>query len=56
MPLPAEKAGRHVSSFHLESLRLDAATGEERAWIDAHLWGGRPWQPGGNGSQGLVAL
>jgi hypothetical protein len=28
---------RHLSSFHLELLRLGEASGDERAWIDRHL-------------------
>src|SRR5688572_19144630 len=34
-----EPRQRHLSSFHLEGLRLGVATEPERAWADAHLAG-----------------
>src|SRR5688500_14446666 len=27
---------RHLSSFHLEAIRMGAASEEERAWVEAH--------------------
>jgi hypothetical protein len=33
---PGEPAGRHLSSFHLEAVRVGAASAEERSWIASH--------------------
>ena len=35
------KSERHLSSFHVELLRLGEASTEERAWIERHLKGCR---------------
>jgi hypothetical protein len=36
MSAPSEQRARHVSSFHLEALRLGVASPEERAWVSSH--------------------
>jgi hypothetical protein len=36
MPAPSEPRPRHLASFHLEAIRLGAASADERAWAEAH--------------------
>jgi hypothetical protein len=37
MIIDNRKSGRHLSSFHVELLRMGAASTAERAWIERHL-------------------
>jgi hypothetical protein len=39
MPLRNEDSPRHLSSFHLEALRLGVASDDERAWAESHRAG-----------------